>query len=107
MQNYTRNMRQTATYWPPNTPDGFGGFTPGTAEVIKCRWQDTNVLFRNFEGQEVMSEAVVYVEKPLVNKGMLALGTFTGTPPASAREIRRSNTTPNLGASYQLSKVYI
>jgi len=104
---YTRNLKQDATYWPPGTNDGFGGVSFGAAAPIKCRWEDKAELFRNAQGQEVTSSAVVYVDRVLAIKGKLALGTFAGTPPVTAREIRQVGGSPNLKAARDLNKVWL
>lgn len=103
----TRDLKQDATYWPSGSNDGFGGVAYGSAVAIKCRWQDEAVLFRNAQGQEVMSSAVVYVDRVLAMKGKLSLGTLTGAPPVTAREIRQISSSPNVSATHALNKVYL
>jgi len=88
MTAYTENMNQAATYWAPGANDGFGGVMFGAAVAVMCRWQEKAELFRSPDGQELTSSAVVYVDRLLAVRGKLALGTFVGTPDASAREIR-------------------
>lgn len=108
---HTRNLRQIATYWPPGSPDGFGRVLFDKDPVrIKCRWQDVAVLFRDANGDEVTSSAVVYADRVLENGGKLALGDYScdGTEPISAaKEIRQTAASPNLRASKQLNKVYL
>lgn len=79
---YTDNMFQEATYWPPGVNDGFGGVTFGAPVLIMCRWQDNAVLFRDFQGREETSSAIVYPSQPLEVRGYLALGDFTGGVPS-------------------------
>lgn len=108
MRPYTRNMNQHATYWPPGSNDGFGGTAYGTPTPLKCRWQNKQVLFRDTQGREVVSEAVVYVSVPLANGGRLALGAMTDpTPPETAKEIRAIQDSPNLRANAVLHKVVL
>lgn len=111
---YVRNMRQTAIYWPPGSPDGLGGTAYGTPVEISCRWEDEAVLFRNANGEEQTSSAVVYVDRVLENRGRLALTTFaaavTYAVPSDvegAREIRHVSAAPSLRADKQLNKVYL
>ncbi len=111
---YTRNLSQTAIYWPPGSPDGLGGHSYGTAIEIACRWQNTAVLFRDAHGEQVVSSAVVYVDRVLENKGYLALSSFaedvTYTAPSDvdgAHEIRQVGVSPALRADKQLNKVYL
>ena len=107
MRNYTRNMRQQATYWPPGTSGGFGA-TYGQPEPVRVRWEDKAELFRDADGNEVTSSAIVYVPRPLPTGGYLALGEHAGTPiEASAREIRQTATSPSLDQRRQISKAYL
>lgn len=76
MAPYTRNMNQTATYWPPGANDGFGGRVLGSPSLIQCRWQDNAQLFRDAEGREVTSSALVYTAEALDVRGYLALGDY-------------------------------
>jgi len=107
MQPITRDLKQDATYFPPLGNDGFGGVAYGAAVAIMCRWQDVAELFRNAQGQEVTSSAVVYVDRTLAIKGKIALGTFTGTPPAAAREIRQAGSSPSVDAQRALLKIWL
>lgn len=108
MTEYTEDMHQTATHWPAGLPDGFGGTTYGTPEALLVRWQDQSSLFRDKDGREVTSEAVVYVPEPLDNGGKLYLGESTDAAPVSdAKEIRQSASTVDLDAGERLSKVWL
>lgn len=106
MTAYTRNMPNKATYWPPGSNDGFGGTSYGSPITIPCRWQYQQTLFRDNQGREVVSEAVVYVGAPLKNGGMLARGEFkSATVDTSALEIRAVQESPNLSGTFSLHKV--
>lgn len=115
MRPYTRDMHQAATYWPPGKNDGFGNidFSDVTPIVIRCRWQDTAVLFRNAQGQEETSSAVVYPDRELMIRGMLALGDESATAGAAdpgqagAREIRQVGASPSLAGDEVLHKVFL
>lgn len=105
MKNYTRNMFHNATYWPPGENDGYGGLNRGDPENIQCRWQETAELFRDAEGSEVTSSAVIYPEKRLRIGGLLALGHDADQ--SGAREIRQVSATSDLTAGYILHKVWL
>jgi uncharacterized protein (DUF1684 family) len=108
VSNYTRHMRQDATYWPPASNDGFGGRGYGVRFGVKCRWEDRSVLFRDSQGTEVTSSAVVYVDRPLAIGGKLVLGFNTSSkPPADALEIRQVGTSPDLRNEEVLNKVWL
>lgn len=107
MRPYTRNMTQDATYWPPGINDGFGGVGYGDPVHIKCRWQDTAVLFRDSEGREVTSSSVVYPDRELAITGKLARGAFDGRPHESAKEIRQVGQSPSLKGNEVLHKTWL
>ena len=109
MTAYTRNMPETATYWPPGVNDGFGGTTYGQPVSAPCRWQDVAVLFRDSQGREVVSDAVVYFGSAVVeNGGRLLRGLSTNaTPPSESREVRRVFASPDLDGVEVLYKVML
>ena len=110
MNPYTRNMIQDATYWPPGANDGFGGTSYGAPVGIKCRWQDKAELFRDSEGQELTSSAVVYPDRELEVKGYLFEGTTSEADPLSvegARQVLQAGKSPALKGSKVLHKVWL
>jgi hypothetical protein len=108
MTPYTADMTQAATYWPPTGADAFGTTTHGTAVAIMCRWQDRAVLFRDIDGQEMTSSAIVYPDRALAPRGQIALGTHAGTPlAAGAKEVRQAGTSPDLDGDEVLHKVWL
>lgn len=110
MTPYTRNMRHDATYWATAGNAPGGGVTYATPVAIKCRWQDKRELVRSVDGQEVTSSAVVYVDRALVDKGYLFLGTSAGANPlqvAGAREIIARGSSPDLAGDVELLKVWL
>lgn len=108
MKPYARNMTQAATYWPPAGNDGFGGTTYGAPVPLKCRWQNKQVLFRDSEAREVMSEAIVYVSIPVENAGKLYRGVSTDdNPPRGAKEIRSVQESPDLRGTRVLIKAVL
>lgn len=108
MSLYARNMNQDVTYWPPGVSDGFGGNGYGSPVAIKARWQDKAVLFRDSEGREVTSDAVVYVSHEVLNTGKLFLGVSVASlPVAGAKEIRAVQKSPSLNTDETLIKVML
>ena len=106
----TKNLKQTITYWGSPISDGWGGSTFDTPITIDGRWEDRQELFRDAEGQEVLSHVVVYVDQDVDIKGYLYLGTSVVTTPASvdgAREIRSFRKVPNLKATAFARKVWL
>lgn len=105
---YTESMPQAATYWPPTGNDGYGGTGLGDPEARACRWQDHSELFRDAQGREVLSHAVVYVDAAVELGGFLYLGeTEEATPPAGALEVRQVAASPSLDGSEVLNKAWL
>lgn len=104
MAIYSRNMTQTATYYPPAGQNGFGDLAYGSAEPVLVRWQDKAELFRDTQAREVMSSAVVYVDQVCEIGGKIGLGSATIT---EAREIRQLGRTPSLKGDQELVKLWL
>ena len=69
---------QTAVYWGTPVDDGYGGKTFADPVEIDCRWEDK---IENIDrvgggrlGEEVVSEAQVYVTQDVEEHGYLFLG---------------------------------
>lgn len=103
---YNRHFTQQATYWPPGSPDGFGGISYGTPVEIMCRWQSDNALYRDAEGQEFTASSVVYLSEGIEVKGQLAKGHHS-TMPDGAREIRNIYETVTLDGRMTLTKAIL
>ena len=109
MEAYTESMAEEATYWPPGSNDGFGGRNYGSPVLIACRWQDAQKLFRDQNGREMISEAIVYVDRELAASGRLVLGDATDSdvPPDGSNEIRQTGASPSLDGTQVLHKVWL
>lgn len=108
MLDYKRSMKQSAVYWAPGAKDGFGVITLAAGVVIACRWENKQELFRDAEGKEVMSSAIVYPEIPLAIGGYLYEGVDTTVNPrAQGREIRAVGQSPSLSGQVRLTKVWL
>lgn len=101
---YARNMPQEATYYPATGQDRYGSDTYGDGEALSVRWQGKPVLVRNYEGREVVSEAVVYCSALVAVRGKLGLGSATL---AEAKEIISVQTSPSLRGDEVLVKAYL
>ena len=105
MAIYTTGLNQAATYFPPAGQSGFGDPLFGAPVSVKVRWQDKADLFRDAQGREVVSSAVVYVSQDVEVSGRIGLGTLTD--PANAKEIRQRGTSPSRTASMELVKLWL
>lgn len=72
----TRNHKQTCVYWGSPTADGWGGRTYGDPVELACRWEDKQEKFVNAQGEEHVSQSIVYLGQDVVVNGYLYLGTL-------------------------------
>lgn len=96
--NITRNMKQTLTRWTV-TPNGYGGYTFGAPSTMLCRWEDRNVMYRDGQGIERVSNAVVYPELDLEVEEFVYKGTSTAADPTTVEgtfQVKQFNTVPDL-----------
>lgn len=111
MRNVTRNLSQTATYWPPGEDNGLGDITFPGPILVRCRWQSKRELIRDDEGNERPSRAEVYVDQGLNVNGWLALGDHTGEADprnvAGAYPVMQSGFSPSLDGRRRLDKVWL
>ena len=105
MAYYARNMTQNATYFPPAGQNTFGDLAFGDPVAVKVRWQNKADLFRDAQGREVMSSAIVYVDQPVTVGGRLGLGALTDAN--AAREIRNAGESPSLRGDVTLVKAWL
>ena len=106
----TKNLKQTITYWGNPVSDGWGGSTFDSPVTITGRWEDKQELFRDAEGQEVLSHALVFLSQDVEIKEYLYLGTSAEANPknvSGAREIRSFRKIPNLKATAFMRKVWL
>lgn len=108
MPAYTENLIHTLTYWAPAGNDGTGGTEYAAGVEISGRWQNKAVMFRDAQGRETVSEAVVYVDRELAIAGRILYGVSTEAEPvAAAKEIRQTGASPSLGGESTLYKVML
>ena len=67
MSQISRQLNGKITHWV-TSEDGFGGFNFDAPIVLNGRWEDSAVLCRSIDGEEVTSNAVCYLSKD-VNVG--------------------------------------
>lgn len=98
-------LAQTATYWPPATPDIHGRPTWGAGVEISARWEDRAEEFLDAQGEEAISRARVFVDQDVEVGGVLLLSALAdvGSPSdpkanAGAWEIRATQKIPTLEA---------
>lgn len=74
MSLLTRMMKQKCVYWEPDGfgPDGQPTFKPPIE--IKCRWEDVHEVFADAQGNDIVSNSLVYVGIDLKTQGVMWLG---------------------------------
>jgi len=96
----TRFLVQDATLWSGQTPDGFGGCTPGSPVHIKVRWEDKAVRYAGrIDGNEEVSRAVVFLDRDVQVGDYLFLGLSTDADPTAlegAFQVRKFDKVPDL-----------
>lgn len=92
--SYAALLTQTATYWPPESPDGHD-VPAGSPAALACRWQDKIERSVDAAGREYVSRAVLYVTDELALDGWVSRSQTTVADPVDAnayrvRQIERS-----------------
>lgn len=116
MSLISRMRKQTAVYWPSPVSDGRGGYTYGDAVEIVVRWEDIHEVFLSVDGEEVVSNARVYVDRVVDELGFLFLGELTDLDSSAladpmladgAFSIRKFEVLPNLRNTENLYTVML
>ena len=106
---------ETAVYWEPSAPDGYGRRSFATAIEIKCRWEDRAECMVDAVGTEFVSLARVYPDREIALNGRLYRGTLASitvstTDPINvegAFTIRSRHRSQNPNGSIVVHKVYL
>jgi len=109
-----RKMIHDAVCWGSPTPDGFGRHTFGTPTNNKVRWQDTQELFIDDTGSEVLSVAVVFLTCDIdlgayLWKGTTSSSAYVADPQqlSGAYPVRRKERIWNIKGTQYITKVYL
>jgi len=106
-----RNLREYATIWEVTSESVYEGIQVSTPQVIKCRWEDQAVLFRLITGEEVVSRAIVYVDRDVDIGTYMAYGDYKEvldpTTLDTAFRVRQTEKKNNLRATEVERKVFL
>jgi len=113
--NIVKKCNQIAVYWGSPTPSGRGGFTYASAIEIICRWEKKQQLFINDQGEQELSQAIVYVNQDVDVGGYLYLGEESELDSAhddpevisGAYRIKAYAKTTSLSATEYVRKVWL
>lgn len=72
---------QAATYWPKTGVDEFNKTILGESDEICVRWQEKIDRFKNEDGKELISKAIVYTDKEVFTDDYLFLGESNEVDP--------------------------
>lgn len=105
MNTYGRNMHQAATLFRRTGLNAYGepSFDAGTP--IKCRWQVVHELSLDAQGEEFVSQAIVYPSVQVVVGDRLAKGAAAVL--ADAKEVRAANESPRLDGRMVIFKAVL
>lgn len=96
MSFINRNLLQDVTVWTAGATDVFGN-PSFTVRTIKGRWEDKQIKAINFQGDEIISSSVVYVDSDVGPGDYVMLGvSVASTPPSAAKEVKGFNKSPSL-----------
>jgi len=109
--------RQRAVLWVrSDTPDNYGRFSYEEPVEIRCRWEDVAKEFRDSQGQTVMANSIVYVDRIIKVGDMLRRGEISSDEPADPRddtlteiafEVQRFDQLPDLKNRLTLLTAYL
>jgi len=77
MSIITTALTQNAVLWMYTGRSGFGKDTFAAAVQIECRWDDTQELFLDAEGEERLSNAIIQVDRDIILGSYLLLGALS------------------------------
>ncbi|MCP4566479.1 MAG: hypothetical protein GY841_02730 [FCB group bacterium] len=104
----TSMRTQTAVYYAPNGYDSLGEQSFAAGVGIPCRWETDAVRFIDGQGENQVSQAIVYVDRDLEIGGLLWEGELADAPSfpiddKDAYPIRQFQTLPKLRVTTKTS----
>jgi hypothetical protein len=108
MSFITRNLNQNITIWTAGATDVYGTPTWSSPTTIKGRWEDKQIKTVDYQGNDIISNAIVYTEIDIALGDYVYLGISADTtPPTSAREVRNYSKIPDLKNKMYLRKIIL
>ncbi len=113
-----KKLKQKAVHWVHTGPDGRGGNSFDDGVEIDVRWTIVQELFKNAQGEEEMSNAVVRLATDVARQDYLFLGAITDLDSADsvstnpetitdAKEIRQYSKRGNVRNTEFLRKAWL
>ena len=111
MSWYTRQLKDTVTYWEPTGKDAYSRRTWATPVTIRGRWQRREEIFYDSNGVEQRATTTVLLAQNVVRHGWLAKGDHTGTSDPTdvdgAAEIQAVRETDSISQRYTSFKALL
>ena len=106
MSNFIiRNLKQQAVIWTASGVDSYGNPSYAAPVAIKVRWEERIERTLDSTGNEILSQAFVYMAIKYAPGDYLLLGVSTDTtPPSSAFEIKNFSSISNLRNTFSEHK---
>lgn len=101
-------LNQVVTKWTA-VDDGFGGYTYTAPQLVMARWEEKGELFRDRNGEEKVSQAIVYLDSASAVGDWLYLGDASGnaSPPDGSFEVQAYHKSPDLRSASNFHKAYL
>lgn len=114
MRILTRMLRQKCIYWEPEGDvNQFGARKFLLPVEIKCRWEDVGEELLQDDAKEKVFDATIFVDRDVVEGGLLMLGTLSdltsADPPKSilSKRIRKFEKIPTMKGTKFLRVAYL
>jgi len=76
-----RILKEFCVIWGSPEPDGFGGSTFSNPVQAKCRWDDVTEVVIDPKGQDINSNATIYLETPVTVQSYIMRGPIDSNTP--------------------------
>jgi hypothetical protein len=105
-------LNQKATIWKVNGLNNFAEATYNAPIVIDVRWEDKPVAYRNLQGENVITKAIIYAggQADLTVNDCIALGEFDNDNPKDLENIEKImsvHTTYSVDGKVSFKKVIV
>lgn len=102
-----RNRNQISTRWTPDTLDIYGNAT-WISSSLKVRWEDKKEKTVDIEGNDIISNSIVYLGEDILIGDYLYLGSSASvSPPEGSFRVRNFSKTPNLASTDYIRKAIL
>lgn len=114
MSFLTKNHKQTIVYWGTPTKDKYSAMTFAAPVELSGRWEQIQEVFKDAQGIEHVSSAVVFLGQDVDMEGWLYLGTLASISSAASPDtvtgsyqIKGFTKLPNLKGTNFERKVFL